>query len=202
MINYNENKNYQKRERLYSDNFESNNNQIKYEINNDNQQIDKISKKNKIINENKDDTSTNKGIKMNEIKNKNISYLEKYFYYPGIFDENEDLNNNCIYCISGKAFIFLYKNKEKKQCKKILEKIHNNCRIFYDMTSLDKSLTIDFYREYPDSYICTIGECQSDLDAIMTSNVGIVLKAPTNRNTVLSHIYSSNSDILSIKKNY
>ena len=205
LINYNVKKKYQKRERLYSDNLASINNQINNETNFTNdkkqQQTDIASRKNKLINENIDDISANKRFKnVNEFKNKTISYLEKYNYYPGIFEEHEELNNNCIYCISGKAFNFLYKNKEKKQCKKILEKIHNNCRIFYDMTSLDKSLTIDFYREYPDSYICTIGECQSDLDAIMTSNVGIVLKAPTNRNTVLSHIYSSNSDILSIKK--
>ena len=207
LINYNENKKYFKRERLYSDNLDAKNNQIKNEtninnINNEkNQQIDTVSRKNKIITENKDDASTNKRFKnMNEFKNKNISYLEKYYYYPGIFEDHEDLNNNCIYCISGKAFNFLYKNKEKKQCKKLLEKIHNNCKIFYDMTSLDKSLTIDFFREFPDRYICTIGECQSDLDAIMTSNVGIFLKAPPNRNTILSHIYSSNSDILSIKK--
>ena len=68
------------------------------------------------------------------------------------------------------------------------------------MTSLEKSLTIDFYREYPNSNICTIGECQSDIDAIMTSNVGIVLKAPKNRNTIFGHFFSENSDILSIKK--
>ena len=122
--------------------MDDNNNQIKNEtyhnnLNNEkNQQIETLSRKNKMITENIDDISTNRRFKnMNELKNKNISYLEKYFYYPGIFEEHEDLNNNCIYCISGKAFSFLYKNKEKKQCKKILEKIHNNCKIFYDMTS-------------------------------------------------------------------
>ena len=67
------------------------------------------------------------------------------------------------------------------------------------MSSLDKSLAIDYYREYPNSNICTIGQCISDIDAIMTSNVGINLREPKNNNTILSHFYSANSNILSIK---
>ena len=212
LLVYDENKSSQKRSRLYSDvnNSKNNQNQIKIEncsnsnvsnMNSDkNQPSDAISRKTKTLNENQD-TSTNKRYRnVTELKNKTISYLEQYNYYPGIFSDHEDLSDNCIYCISGRAFYFLYKNKEKRQCKYILEKIHKNCKIFYNMTSLEKSLTIDFYREYPNSYICTIGECHSDIDAIMTSNVGIVLKAPKNRNTIFGHFFSKNSDILSIKK--
>ena len=134
----------------------------------------------------------------NEINSHN-RYLKKYYYYPKIFEENEDLSDNCIYCVSGKLINFLYKNKEKKQCKNLLEKIHKFTKIFYSMSSLDKSLTIDYYREYPDSCVCTIGESHSDSDAIITSNVGINLKAPKNRNTILCHFYSADSSILSIK---
>ena len=159
------------------------------------QQIDEVKKSNPNI-ENRDfkDSFTNRN-------NKNkISYLEKYHYYPGIFKDIEDLDNNCIYCVSGKAFNFLYKNKDKKQCKFLLEKIHKYCKIFFSMTSIDKSLAIDYYMEYPDSCICKIGECQNDYDAIMTSDVGISLQPPKNRNTLLSHFLSLESDILSIKK--
>lgn len=45
------------------------------------------------------------------------------------------------------------------------------------MSSLDKSQVIDYYREYPDSCVCTIGKYQNDYDAIMTSNVGINLSS-------------------------
>ena len=211
LINYNVKENQQKRPRLYSDVSDPNNSQMKSTSpnnsnncsnNNDkNQQNNEVNKRSRLINENKDnlDNSTIKRFK-NDIKNKNILFLEKYYLYPGIFEEHEDLSDNCIYCVSGKAFNFLYKNKEKKKCKYILEKFHKYCKIYYNMTSLDKSITIDYYREYPDSCICTIGECPSDVDAIMTSNIGINLKAPKNRNTILSHFYSGNSDILSIKK--
>ena len=214
LFSFVENKKKQKLSKLYSELKDINNNQSRNDstsisklsyINSNNketnQQNEPLSRKNKSIKENKDnqDSNTNKRYRSIDLK-KNLPYLEKYYYYPGIFEEQEELSNNCIYCVSGKAFNFLYKNKEKRQCKKILEKIHKNCKIFYNMSSLDKSLTIDYYREYPQNSICTIGQCQSDLDAIMTSNVGIILKAPTNRNTILAHIYSGNSDILSIKK--
>ena len=146
------------------------------------------------------DSSTKRKFLNNEPKRKSFSTFQKYYFYPGIFEEHEDLNNNCIYCISGKAFNFLYKNKEKNQCKKILEKIHKNCKIFFSMSSTDKSLAVDFYREYPNSYVCTIGRYPNDFDAMMTSNVGINLNPPNNENTILCHFYSVDSNILSIKK--
>ena len=68
------------------------------------------------------------------------------------------------------------------------------------MSSLDKSRVIDFYREYPENCICEIGECDSDFDAIMTSNIGINLREPKNRNTILCHFYAADSNILSLKK--
>ena len=145
--------------------------------------------------------STNrKLINRNEPKNKTFSNLEKYIFYPGIFEDIADLTNNCIYCISGKAFRFLYENKEKRQCKKILEKIKQFCKIYFNMSSSDKSLVIDYYRENADNCVCTVGKDANDFDAIMTSNVGINLTAPNNQNTILCHFYSADSNILSIKK--
>ena len=134
------------------------------------------------------DTKANQDSNNKKLKRKK-KYLEKYYYYPKIFQDNEDLDNNCIYCVSGKAFHFLYSNREKKQCKYLLEKIHKYCKIFFCMSSLDKSLVIDFYREFKGSSICNIGECQNDYDAIMTSNVGICLKPPKNINTLMAHFF-------------
>ena len=147
----------------------------------------------------------NSSIKKNRNKSliddkNNRSFFEKFYYYPKIFEDHKDLIENCIYCISGKAFKFLYRNKEKKHCKYILEKIHKFCKIFYNMSSLDKSLAIDFYREHPEDCICSIGKCYSDLDSLFSSNIGISLRKPKNVNTILSHFYSENSEIISIKK--
>ena len=131
--------------------------------------------------------------------NKYIFDFEKYYYYNGIFRDYEELNDNCIYCISGKAFSFLYENKKKKEFKYLLEKIHKNCKIFFEMSSIDKTCSIDFYREHKNTKVCNIGACESDFDSIITSNVGITIKNPTNINTILCHFYFSNTNISCIK---
>jgi magnesium-transporting ATPase (P-type) len=137
----------------------------------------------------------------NNLTFKGATYvLERYNYYPEIFEDHEEMADNCIYCMSGKAFRLLYNNKEKKHCKKLLERINKFCKIYFSMSSLDKSQVIDFYREYPENCVCEIGECDSDFDSIMTSNIGINLREPKNRNTILCHFYAANSNILSLKK--
>ena len=68
------------------------------------------------------------------------------------------------------------------------------------MSSIDKTISVDFFRKYQNSYICIIGECQSDFDPIMSSNVGINLREPKNFNTILCHFYTKKGDILSITK--
>ena len=136
----------------------------------------------------------------NENKSKFTNYYQKFYYYPAIFRENEELRENSIYCASGKLFSFLYKNKNKREYKFLLDKLHKNCKIYYRMSSIDKSLSIDYYREFGNNCVCKIGECQSDFDSIMTSNVGINLRAPKNLNTILCHFYTAESSILCIKK--
>ena len=132
--------------------------------------------------------------------NKSINCYETINYYPKIFKDYEELKDNCIYCISGKAFNFLYKNKKNKECKFLLEQIYKKCKIYFNISSIDKSVLIDFYRENPNNYICNIGECVNDIDSIITSHVGISLKNPNNQNTILFHFYSANNDISCIKK--
>ena len=133
-------------------------------------------------------------------KNLNSEKNEILYYYPSIFEDHKELNEDCIYCVSGRIFEFLYHNKNKIHSKILLEKIHQKCRIFYNMTSLSKSKVIDYYREFKDNYICTIGECQSDFDQIISSDIGINLQAPKNLNTILCHFYSPDANLLSIKK--
>ena len=125
---------------------------------------------------------------------------ERFYYYQDIFSDYEDLKDNSIYCISGKALNYLYNNRNKKEYRILLKQIHKYCKIYFRMSSIDKSITIDFYKEYPNSYICKIGECQSDFDPIMTSNAGINLRAPKNFNTILCHFYSEEANIICIQK--
>jgi magnesium-transporting ATPase (P-type) len=185
--------------KIYQNNYESNMESSEIDDLNKNLQMNpKYNYNNKV--EDIRQSSIDKKSKHTYKINKSSSNIEKYDYYPDIFEDNEEMASNCIYCISGNVFKFLYKNKEKKKYKKTLNLILKNCKIFYDMSSLDKSLAIDFFRESPKNRICYIGECQSDYDAIMTSNIGISLKPPKNLNTIFCHFYSEDSNILSIKK--
>ena len=139
-------------------------------------------------------------------KNKNVikrktnleTYLEKHYYYPNLFEEYEELNDS-IYCINGVTFTFLYNNKNKKQYKYLLYKIHNNCKVYYDMSSIDKSLSVEFFREINNDSICYIGKSSSDCDAIITANVGIFLDKPKNRNTILCHFCADKLGISTLK---
>ena len=137
--------------------------------------------------------------KYNIYKNKYIIDYEKYYYYSGIFNDYEDLNDNSIYCISGRVFNFLYTNRKIKEYQYLLKKIYKKGKIFFNMSSIDKTLLIDFYKENQNNIICNIGKCESDIDSIIASDVGINLQKPNNQNTILSHFYSSKDDILCIK---
>ena len=61
------------------------------------------------------------------------------YYYNNIFEQYEDIKNG-IFCISGKLFNMLYKRKDKKGVKKFMEKLIKQSKIFFNMSSLDKSL--------------------------------------------------------------
>ena len=133
-------------------------------------------------------------------KNKFGMNLEKHYYYPKIFKDFEELASNCIYCINGKTFNYLYKNKNKKEYQILMKKIYNNCKIFYKMSSIDKSLAVDFFSELDNNCVCFVGKTKSDSDAIIASSIGIDFEASRNQNTILSHFYSKEADILCIKK--
>ena len=67
------------------------------------------------------------------------------------------------------------------------------------MSSIDKSLSVEYFRENNNNCVCYIGKTNSDCDAIMTSNIGIYLEKPKNINTILCHFYSDKPGISSIK---
>ena len=149
--------------------------------------------------ENNKNINTNINKRKTSCKNNIEQYLEKHYYYPRIFKDFEQLTSNCIYCINGKTFNYLYENKNKKEFKNLLYQIYKNCKVFYQMSSIDKSLSVEFFKENNDGRICYIGETKSDSDPIITSNIGINFKEPKNQNTIFSHFYTDKASILCIK---
>ena len=46
--------------------------------------------------------------------NKFLINYQKFYYFPGIFRDNEELKDNCVFCIIGKLFLFYIKIKIEK----------------------------------------------------------------------------------------
>ena len=129
--------------------------------------------------------------------NNNLTFMET-FYYHNIFEQYEDIKKG-IFCISGKLFNMLYKIRDRKGVKKFMKKLIKGGKIFFNMTSLDKSLLIDYLKDSSTNVVCTVGQCENDIDSIITSDVGINLKNPTNQNTILCHFFSKKNDVICLK---
>ena len=180
-----------KNQSSYEDKTKSEKSNNTNKINKDNKT--KIQKKTKDSDKsnNINDNMTNKEEK------KYLLFMEKYYYHEN-YKEYEDIKEG-IFCMSGKMFNFLYNNKQHKGVENFLDIMIKKTKIFYNMTSIDKRLLVDYFRETSTNIVCTIGQCDSDIDCILSSDIGINLKKPKNINTILCHYYSSNNDIICIK---
>ena len=124
-------------------------------------------------------------------------------YFANICYYSESLLNylekDSIFCVSGKAFNFIYNNKESNKYSKLLNILSKNTKIFFSMTSQDKTLLIDYFRELSNKTTCMVGYGSIDIDSMMTAHVGICLKKPINRNMMLCHFYLPSQNISDIK---
>ena len=199
-------------------------NQMNEDLINGNSEVQRINKKysnadeklKSIINNTNDKLNKNNGTKarkktkdsgettnINEYQNKNknekkyLDFMEKYYYHEFFKDYTDIIDG--IFCMSGKMFNFLYNNRQIKGVKNFLDIMMKKSKIFFNMTSIDKCLLVDYFRESPNNIVCTIGQCDSDVDSILSSDIGINLKNPKNLNTILCHYYSQKNDIICIK---
>ena len=140
----------------------------------------------------------------NEIQNIELekeNYINAYFSNICYYSESllKKIDDNCILCVSGKALQFIYNNREDMKYSNLFQILSKYSKIFYSMSSLDKSLLIDYYRELPNKKTCMIGYGSSDIDSMMTAHVGICLKKPINMNMMLFHFYLESQDLMNVK---
>ena len=163
---------------------------------------EKKDKKNSIENSKKNisHSGTNES-EMDDNQFEKEEYITTYFSNLSYFSDLSfrNLEKNSIFCVSGKALRYLCENKENFYCSTLLRIISNKTKIFFSMTSEDKSFLIDYYRSKSDKKTCMIGYGISDLDSIMTAHVGISLKKPNNPNMILCHFYLSPHNLMNIK---
>jgi magnesium-transporting ATPase (P-type) len=101
--------------------------------------------------------------------------------------------------VSGKALKHIIDNKDKSLFSKLIKILSKKTKIYFSMTSEDKSFIIDYYRNLSDKKICMVGYSISDIDSMMTAHVGISLKKPTNKNMILCNFYISSKNLIDIK---
>lgn len=156
---------------------------------------------------------TNKLSRQNSIKydrKKTNNLLYGYTYESKISNEYyssrlKNMRNDCVYCVSGRALKFIYENRfnpeyEKYEFVVLLNHIKRFGKIFYEMKSKDKSFLIDYFRTLPNKITCMVGDGQNDIDAIMTSHVGININQPVNMNTILCHFSPIDGSLFCIEK--
>ena len=129
--------------------------------------------------------------------NNNLIFMMKYYYQNSY--KNYEVINNGTFCISGKLFNYLYQNREREGVKKFMDKIMEKSKIFFNMSSINKNCLVDYYRNNMNNIVCSIGQCENDINSIILSDIGINLKNPNNQNTILCHFYSSSTNIFFIK---
>ena len=158
--------------------------------------------------------SPNKNNNINKQKNNekiNNSGMHKEFSYHKtntinrklIFEYSSDIlkyfTGECTLCFSGKVLKYIYDKREKKEIKILLKLMNKYGRLFFSMTSYEKSLLIKINKELFNKKICMVGDGVNDIDAIISSNVGIYIGQQKNINTLLSHYFIDDNSLMNIE---
>ena len=128
---------------------------------------------------------------------KNFSYNKLHFEYS--LDKLNYFVDGCTICISGMALKYIYDKRKKKEFIILLRLMNKYGKIFFSMSSYHKSLLIKINKEIFNKKICMIGDGVNDIDAIMSSDVGIYIGQQKNLNTLLSHYFIGDNSLMNIE---
>ena len=140
--------------------------------------------------------------------NSYINYSNQDSYQKICFDYSLNkikyFQKGCTLCFSGICLRYIYDKRTEPEIKVLLKCIKEFGKIFFSMSPFEKSLLVKINRELFNKKVCMVGDGTNDIDAIMSSNVGIFIGEQVNLNMLLSHyIIKENNlmDIVTIIKN-
>ena len=104
----------------------------------------------------------------------------------------------CTLCFSGICLRYIYDKRTEPEIKILLKYIKEFGKIFFSMSPFEKSLLVKINRELFNKKVCMVGDGTNDIEAIMSSNVGIFVGEQINLNMLLSHYIIKDNDLMDI----
>jgi magnesium-transporting ATPase (P-type) len=98
------------------------------------------------------------------------------------------------------ALRYIYDKRKNFEIKVLLKLMNKFGRVFFSMSSFEKALLIKINREIFNKKICMVGDGFNDIDAIMSSDVGIFIGQQRNLNTLLSHYFIDENGLMNIER--
>ena len=125
--------------------------------------------------------------------------LPKKIFFDYSLDKVHYFIEGSTLCFSGIALRYMYEKRKSKEIKVLLKLMNKFGKIFYSMSSFDKSLLIKINREIFNKKICMVGDGFNDIEAIMSANIGIYMGEKNNLNTLLSHYYIDENELINVE---
>ena len=142
----------------------------------------------------------NKEISFNlEYQKSKNNFFSNRDYFEYSMEKKKIFERGCTLCFSGKVLKYIYDNRKRKDIKELLKLMNRFGKIFFSMSSYEKSLLIELNKVVFNKKVCMVGDGINDIDSIMTSNVGIYIGQQKNLNTLLSHFYIKENNLMSIE---
>ena len=149
---------------------------------------------------NKMNLTSNKPISLfYELYNHKTNFVNNKLYFEYSLDKIKYFVDGCTLCISGIALNYIYDKRKNKEIKVLLKFLNKFGKIYFSMSSYQKSLLIKINKELFNKKICMVGDGINDIEAIMSSDVGIYIGQQKNLNTLLSHYLIDENSLLNIE---
>ena len=145
----------------------------------------------------------------------NYSYNYECLFFKRYDNQIQPFKHDCVLCFSGDIIEYIYNQKEKSinkdkineesgmekyQLDILLTLLKDRVRVFYSMSSENKSTLVRIYQKYLNKRVCLVGNSASDIESLVLSNIGIMVGPPINFNTLFCHYYLCEKSLLDIEK--